>query len=56
MARAAKGNMRFALTFCLVVTLSAPALSGGAEKDSGTLGLSPRASSETAGPLGLGYT
>jgi hypothetical protein len=34
-ANAAKGNVRFGLTLCLVMTLSAPAFSGGAAKDSG---------------------
>ena len=51
---AAKGNMRFALTFCLVVTLSAPAISGGAEKDSGTPWIVAASIIRNGGPSGSG--
>jgi hypothetical protein len=54
MAMAAKGNMRFALTFCLVVTLSAPALSGGTEKDSGTPWIVAASIIRNGGPSGSG--
>ena len=50
----AKGNMRFALTLCLVMTLSAPAFSEAAEKESGAPWIVAASIIRNGGPSGSG--